>query len=109
MTNITHLLRFVPFALFAVSMLFFLVKKWDFISAALSDNGTPSATRTGGFILILVVAFNEVFTTMKTMVFDYQHLVALLVAIGVCWGFVKVVDIISIWKGGKGNSEPETK
>ncbi len=96
-----HVLRFLPFALFSACMLWFLIKKWDFVSGALSDSGTPSATRTGGFIFVLVVAFNEVFTTMKTMEFKYDHLIAILITIGCCWGLVKAVDIMSIMKNGK--------
>lgn len=99
-------LRYMPVLGFAVLMMWFLATKWQFISEALSEtNGRGSATRIAGMILTLVVALNEIYTTVKTQEFKYQHLVALLVSIGVLFGFIKVVDLFSIYKTGK-LSEP---
>jgi len=80
-------------------IIFFLWKKWDYISKALSENGEPSSTRLGGFILIIVVAWNETYTTLRSGMFDKDHLLYILISIGCCWGFVKVPDLISAWKG----------
>ncbi len=80
-------------------LLIFLWKKWDFVSKALSDSGQPSATRLCGFIFTLCVVINETYTTMRTQKFDTEHLKLMLIAIGVFFGFIKIVDLMSIWKG----------
>lgn len=106
-----QLLRYLPILGFALVLLWLLFKKWDFVKEILSETtggkSAGSATRTGGMILILVVAFNECYTTMRTQKFDYDHLVALLVGIGVQFGLVKIVDLFSVWKGGRVPSEPQ--
>jgi len=101
------ILRYLPLLVIAFIAIWMLVKKWDFITSVLSDNGQGSATRTSGFVLIMVVAFNELYTTIKTQKFDYQHLVVILVSIGVLFGFIKVVDMVSIWKGGKPTTDKD--
>ena len=102
-----ELLRYLPLLVIAFIAIWLLVKKWGFIMSVLSDKGEGSATRTAGMIFVVVVAFNEVYTTLKTQAFNYQHLVAILIAIGVLFGFIKVVDLFSVWKGGKPTDTPE--
>lgn len=101
-----QIVRYIPMLGFALFMVWLVVYKWPFIEGALSEtdkNGkaSGSATRISGIVLILVVAFCEMFTTLKTQEFKYDHLVALLFGIGCLFGFIKVVDLFSIWRGGK--------
>ena len=103
-----EILRYLPLLIIAFVAIWLMVRKWDFITSVLSDNGQGSATRTSGFILVMVVAFNELYTTIKTQKFDYQHLVAILISIGVLFGFIKIVDVIAIWKGNKSNTDDIT-
>lgn len=97
-----HVIRYLPLAGFAFVMMWLMVKKWDFVKEVLSEkDGRGSAFRVGGMVFILTVAFNELYTTVKTQVFQYSHLVAILVAIGVLWGFVKVADLYKLKFGGE--------
>lgn len=100
-----HVLRYLPILGFALIMLWLIIKKWDFVSSSMSDKGEPSATRVAGMILIITVAFCEIYTTFRTQIFDYKHLVALEFGIGVLFGFIKVMDAFSIYKTGKTSEE----
>ena len=88
-------------------LLVFLQTKWDFVSKACSDGGSPSATRLCGFIFTLCVSINETYTTLRTQKFDTEHLKLLLVAIGVLFGIIKITEIMGIWKGGINNPAPQ--
>ena len=96
-----HTIRYAPLLGFAFVMMWLMVKKWDFVKEVLSEkDGRGSAFRVGGMVFILTVAFNELYTTVKTQVFLYSHLIAILCAIGVLWGFVKVADLLKLKFGG---------
>lgn len=99
MIHCTHYFKYLPFAVFAACNLWFLIKKWSFIESCLSDKGQGSATRLSGFIFVEVVSYNEVFTTMQTCVFNITHLDHIMIGIGVLFGFIKVTDMFTIWKG----------
>ena len=102
-----QMLRYLPLLGMALLLIWLLWKKWDFVSGALSDGNVPSATRVAGMILTIMVAFNELYTTVKTQKFDYQHLVAILIGIGVLFGLVKAGDLISMYKGKNNGNDAQ--
>lgn len=95
-----HILKFLPFGVFALCMVAIHVWKWDFFSKALSEKDRPSGTRLSGYWIVLTVCFCEVFTTMRTMKFDIEHL-KWLSCVGLAYfGILKIAEIVAIWKGG---------
>jgi len=96
-----HILKFLPFGAFALCMVAFHVWKWDFFSRALSDKNSPSGTRLSGYWVVLTVCFCEVFTTMRTMKFDTEHM-KWLSCVGLAYfGVLKITEMFVAWKGGK--------
>ena len=96
-----HLIHVNYLILGVIGLVFlaFLWIKWDFISKACSDGSVPSMTRLCGFMFSIMVCFNEVYTTLETMEFDIDHLKFDLLMIGLLFGFIKIVDVVSIWRG----------
>ena len=100
-----HILKFIPFGVFAVCMVALHIWKWKFISDALSEKGNPSGTRLSGYWIVLTVCFCEVFTTMRTMKFDIEHL-KWMSCVGLAYfGILKITEIVSIWKGAPVKSD----
>ena len=94
-------LDYIIFGIFCLVLLILLLRSKDFIIKALSEGDRPSSKRLGGFLLIIVVCFNETFTTLKTQKFDKDHLLFILIAIMLCWGIATMPQILEAWKGVK--------
>jgi hypothetical protein len=108
MSNLTETeVDYVIFGIFCLVMLIILIVCRGFVLRALSEGDKPSSKRLGGFLLVLVICFNETFTTLKTKIFEYNHLVAILVGVMLCWGIATVPQILEVWKGGA--KHPENK
>lgn len=73
--------------------------KWSFVKEALSENGSPSSKRVGGFILIETIVICEVFYTMKQGKFELYHLMVQCGMVALCWGIATSAQIIDAWKG----------
>ena len=86
-----------------------IFRKWDFISRALSEGDSPSSKRLGAFFLVQIVCMCELFYTLKTGVFEFNHLVAILVTIVLCWGIATVPQILQALGKGSGDTTTVTK
>ncbi len=96
-------LDYVIFGIFCIVLFGFLIWKRQFITHALCEGDKPSSKRLGGFFLIVVICFNETFTTLKTMKFEFNHLLAMLAAVMLCWGITTMPQILEAWRGAKHN------
>jgi len=94
--------------LFVVSLLF-IILKWDFFKAALSESDTPSSKRIIAFMLGITICFCEMYHTIKCGKLEYQHLVAVLLAIGAILGIYTLPDILAAWKGTQQVKQDDTK
>ncbi|MBX2906153.1 MAG: hypothetical protein KF744_08955 [Taibaiella sp.] len=100
----------VIFGLFCVVRLVFIFGKWKWLSQALSEKGTPSSFRVSGYNLIELICLCEFWQTMKSGSFNTTHLLYILIAIGVLWGFIKTPDILqAIGRGGKMPAAPNAQ
>ncbi len=102
-----HVLRYLPFIAYAIVMLWFHIKKWDYFKGALSDGGNPSATRLCGYVLIQVVALCEVYTTVRTEDFKMQHLQWLICGALAFFGILKISEVLAVWKGGTSKTDKD--
>lgn len=111
-------LRYLPYILIIGLIFGFIWKQWNFFKGVLSE-GTPvvdakgeivrdkdgnpiilgSTTRVLAFMFGITMIIAELYIIIKTEKFEYQHLVAFLVSIGVLLGFIKVTDWINAKKG----------
>lgn len=115
-----EIFRYLPVIIIIGLILGFIWKQWSFFKGVLSDgvpvtdkdgkivsdkDGNPifigSATRVIAFLFGLCIVMCEIYTTIKTEKFDYQHLIAILIAIGVLVGLVKFVDALAVVRGNK--------
>lgn len=83
--------------------------KWDFVSAALSENNSPSSMRLSGYLFVHLIAFCELWHTVKTEKFDTTHLQYLLVAVGVLFGLIKATQILGDKSSKNGEVAPPEK
>lgn len=86
---------------YAVLVIALNLIKWPFVAAALSDGTSPSSTRIGGYIFVNLVAFCELYHTIRADRFDTTHLLYILISIGVLFGFIKVSDLLAARFGQK--------
>lgn len=97
------LLRYLPLVGISVIIIWLLYSKWDFIKGTFSEikNGVErgSATRISAIMFVVTICFNELYITLRTKDFKYDHLVALLISVGVLFGYIKVMDYFSFIKG----------
>lgn len=98
----THI-NYLIFAVVGLFMIFFLLKKWVFIAAALSESGQPSSRRITAFMFAFCVAFCETYTTLKTQKLEFSHLIALLATIVLSLGLATFPEIIKLWRGNTEN------
>lgn len=89
----------VAFEVLFVVCLLFIILKWDFFKKALSETDTPSSKRIIAFMFAITVSFCEMYHTIKCGKLEYQHLVAILLAIGAILGIYTLPDILAAWKG----------
>lgn len=101
-----HVIRYLPFMAAGIAALYFHISRWDYFKMALSDKGVPSATRLCGYVLTLVIAFCEAYTTMRTQVFDMQHLQWILGGSLAFFGILKISEVLVAIKGGKVEQTP---
>lgn len=104
--------NYIIFSVAAMVMAFFLFRKWEFISQALSEpnkDGTyrGSSRRMVAFIFAFAVCFNETYTTLKTQKFELSHLYALLITLFLCLGLTTFAEVAKVWKGGNNDTKPE--
>lgn len=104
--------NYIIFAVAAMVMAFFLFRKWEFISQALSEpnkDGTyrGSSRRMVAFLFAFTVCLNEIFTTLKTQKFELSHLYALLLTLFLCLGLTTFAEVAKAWKGGNNDTKAE--
>ncbi len=96
------------FAIYCIFNLIFIFKKWDFVSKALSDSGSPSALRLTGFLFANLICICEVFYTMRTGIFETRHLLYIAGTMLLLYGVIKMAEVIALKNGNK-DAEVPTK
>lgn len=99
MNNVAQVLgnhHLIFFSIMGVLIISLVIWQMPFFKQCLSDEKGGSGTRLSAFVLVLVIAFCEIFHTIKKQKFDTTHLLYILCAIGILFGVVKVAEIINL-------------
>ena len=97
----------VAFEVLFIVCLLFVNAKWKFFAEALSESNAPSSKRIIAFIMAITICFCEMYHTIKCGKLEYQHLVAILLAIGAILGIYTLPDILAAWKGTQSKTDDQ--
>ena len=84
-----------------------MIKLFNWIGRALSENGNPSSKRLFAFMFVIttcIVVMYKVFHSMELPTYVYYPLLTM---IGLLAGVATVPQIIQLWRGGSAPKEEE--
>lgn len=86
----------------------FLYIRWNWISAALSENNLPSSKRLTAFMAVQALLMCEVFHVIKKGELPLYHLISWLAFASICLGLAPILlALIDAWKGNKTNNNTQ--